>query len=122
MGTNVELRAAGFGFDGTLDQIVPLAPVLPEWVRAMIDPLGVEFIVFGQLRGGNDNTIWVCNGDCSCWFLIQDDMYLDRYSYVNEGGWCQGQHCPCHDLPARAVRPGSEADLSDIDFTAGGTA
>ncbi len=91
----------------------PVEPVLPDWVKALIEPLGVEFIVFGKLLiGSADNTIWACNGDCSCWFIVDDGMYLDRYSFVNEGGWCQGQHCECHDLPPRVVRPGSEADFT----------
>lgn len=57
---------------------------------------GVTLAPMGVLLNGA--TIWACMGDCCCWFVIDGDS-VDRFSLVNEGGWCQGQSCPCHDLP-----------------------
>lgn len=79
-------------------------PTPPAWFQELLDQHGVEVEQLGWFR--NTLPIWACMGDCSCWFLVDDAIEIDRYSFVNEAGWCQGQECPCHNLPRR--KPGTE--------------
>lgn len=76
----------------------------PAWLQPILAQHGVEFDHVGWFM--DNRPIFACMGNCSCWFIIDDTIFLDRYSYVNEDGWCQGQECPCHDLPRSD--PGSE--------------
>lgn len=73
------------------------ATVPPEF-QALLDTHGVEVTQCGELENGTP--IWACLGDCGCWFIVEGDN-IDRWSFVNLDGWCQGQSCPCHDLPKR---------------------
>lgn len=68
----------------------------PEWFQNIADEHDVILAYVENLHGSD---AWGCQGDCSCSFIIADNHYIDRFSYVNEAGWCQGQHCPCHDFP-----------------------
>lgn len=73
-------------------------PEPPDWLQSLLDEHGVTVFPIGELNGGR--TVWACNMDCCCWFVIDDNSFLDRWSYVNDDGWCAGQtDCPCHNLP-----------------------
>lgn len=74
-------------------------PHPPIWFKKLLDDHGVQVFPFARMLGGTEKVFWACNGDCSCMFVIDDDWFIDRYSFVNEDGWCQGQDCPCHSLP-----------------------
>lgn len=82
----------------------PNAERPPQWVIDLCEARGVSLFKIGSITNGD--SIWACGGDCSCWFCIDSGTYLDRYSFVTEDGWCQGQSCPCHDLPRQ--QPGTE--------------
>lgn len=76
-------------------------PTPPAWAQAEFDKLGVTVQHIGEVGFGQH--VFACMGDCCCWFTFDGDgegnWFLDRYSFVNENGWCQGQHCACHNLP-----------------------
>lgn len=75
----------------------------PAWVQELAAEHDVELFQVGYLYS---TPIFACAGDCSCWFIVDDGIFLDRYSFVTEDGWCQGQDCKCHSLPRH--KPGSE--------------
>lgn len=94
-------------------RVIP-EPMPPAWVQALFDEHGVSHMFMGRLFEGSP--IWACCG-CSCWFSVDDDLFLDRYSFVNaDGGWCTTQHlddCSCHSLPRR--RPTDRLDQDPDD-------
>jgi hypothetical protein len=90
-----------------LPAALPGEPVPPTWLAELATQHGVTLAAFGRVASGDP--LWACMGDCACWFLVDDETFLDRYSLVTTEGACpQHQQCPCHAFPTR--KPGTQED------------
>jgi hypothetical protein len=74
---------------------------MPAWLREHAIAHDVWLYESGTLHG---SPVYLCNGDCCCFFTIDDTTFLDRFSLVNpEGEWCPDRNCPCHKMPTGEV-------------------
>lgn len=81
---------------------------MPAWLRKHAEASDVQLYEMGVLHGA---PVYLCSGDCCCFFSIDDTTFLDRFSLVSpDGAWCPGNNCPCHQMPTGQV--GSYEDES----------